>query len=129
MLNHIALLCYLNFFTGNSLEEFQWLLNVTSTASNRLQVETTIEQGGPTKSTITVWGTDILNKEQQDNLLVFIDNIGRDRCYTDTTADTDSSTTTDSSFTSQHTTYTTPCNIGKRVFTIYKSPFLTYLQF
>ena len=45
-------------------------------------------------STVTIWGTDPLTIDQQDKLLVFIDEIGRDRIYTDTTANTITTTTT-----------------------------------
>ena len=63
---------------GDSLEEFKWLLYATSTSS--------------INSTVTIWGTDHLSNEQHEKLLTFIDVIGRDRTYTDTTADTNPET-------------------------------------
>jgi len=63
---------------GNSLEEFQWLLYATSTSNDTKEIE----------STVTIWGTDPLNDEQQDKLLTFIEVIGTNRIYTDTTANT-----------------------------------------
>ena len=65
-------------FSGNSLEEFQWLLYATNTNNDTTKIE----------STVTIWGTDHLNDDQQNKLLTFIDVIGKERIYTDTTANT-----------------------------------------
>ena len=59
---------------GGSLEEFQWLLFATSNSK--------------TQSTVTIWGTDHLTEEQQNKLLTFVDVIGKNRIYSDTTAKT-----------------------------------------
>jgi len=59
---------------GDSLEEFQWLLFATSNYK--------------TQSTVTIWGTDPLTEEQQNKLLTFVDAIGKNRIYSDTTAKT-----------------------------------------
>ena len=59
---------------GDSLEEFEWLLFATSNSK--------------TQSTVTIWGTDPLTEEQQNKLLTFVDVIGKNRIYSDTTAKT-----------------------------------------
>ena len=38
------------------------------------------------ESTVTIWGTDPLNDEQQYRLEIFVDVNGTNRIYTDTTA-------------------------------------------
>ena len=60
-------------YLGNSIEQIQWLLDQTS--------EDTV------KSTVTIWGTDDLSDQQLLGLRNFIRTVGKDRCYTDTTAD------------------------------------------
>ena len=60
-------------FLGNSIEQIQWLLDQTS--------EDTV------KSTVTIWGTDDLSDQQLQGLRNFVQTVGKDRCYTDTTAD------------------------------------------
>ena len=62
------------YLLGDSLEEFQWLLFATSNSK--------------TQSTVTIWGTDHLTEEQQNKLLEFVDVIGKNRIYSDTTAKT-----------------------------------------
>ena len=86
--------------TGNSLKEFQWLLNaIESTLSelNEQEQPTVILKNGQEKSiepTMTIWGTDPLSTHETNKLLVFIDTIGRNQCYTDTSADVNSKSTT-----------------------------------
>ena len=65
--------------TGSSLEEFQWLLNASSEASVHRGCESVL-------STVTAWGTDSLTDEELEQLRKFIKVIGRQRCFTDTTA-------------------------------------------
>ena len=84
---------------GNSLKEFQWLLNaIASTLSelNEKEQPTVILKNGQEKSikpTMTIWGTDPLSTHETNKLLVFIDTIGRNQCYTDTTAEVKPKTT------------------------------------
>ena len=84
---------------GNSLKEFQWLLNaIASTLSelNEQEQPTVILKNGQEKSiepTMTIWGTDLLSIHETNKLLVFIDTIGRNQCYTDTSADVKPKTT------------------------------------
>ena len=59
-------------FLGDSIEQIQWLLDQTSDEV--------------TKSTVTIWGTDDLSNHQLEGLKSFLKTIGKDRCYTDTTA-------------------------------------------
>jgi len=61
-------------FLGKSLEQIQWLLDQTSDVSG-------------IKSTVTIWGKDPLSQDQLTSLRAFLDTVGRDRCYTDTSAD------------------------------------------
>ena len=85
---------------GNSLKEFQWLLNaIASTLSelNEQEQPTVILKNGQEKSiepTMTIWGTDPLSSQQTKKLLLFIDTIGRNQCYTDTSADVKPKSTT-----------------------------------
>ena len=87
-------------YTGNSLKEFQWLLStITSTLSelNEKEQPTVIlknDQEKPIEPTMTIWGTDPLSTQETKKLLLFIDTIGRNQCYTDTTADVNPSSTT-----------------------------------
>jgi len=60
-------------FLGDSVEQILWLLAETS--DSRVQ------------STVTIWGTDQLSDRQLTGLRAFLNTVGRDRCYTDTTAD------------------------------------------
>ena len=84
---------------GNSLKEFQWLLNaIESTLSelNEQEQPTVILKNGQEKSiepTMTIWGTDPLSTHETNTLLVFIDTVGRNQCYTDTSADVKPKTT------------------------------------
>ena len=57
-------------FKGNSRAEAKWLL----------------ERAGP-KSTITIWGQDILNDPQKEKLNSIIEELGRDRVYLDVCTD------------------------------------------
>ena len=87
-------------YTGNSLKEFQWLLSaITSTLDELNDKEQPVEilKNGEQKSiepTMTIWGTDPLSTQETKKLLLFIDTIGRNQCYTDTTAEVNPSSTT-----------------------------------
>ena len=59
-------------FLGDSLDQIQWLLDQSSTDQ--------------VKSTVTIWGTDNLTQHQLDGLRHFVASVGKDRCFTDTTA-------------------------------------------
>ena len=86
-------------YIGNSLKEFQWLLSaIASTLSELNDKEQPIEilKSSREKSiepTMTIWGTDPLSTQETKKLLLFIDTIGRNQCYTDTSADVKPKTT------------------------------------
>ena len=87
-------------YIGNSLKEFQWLLSaIASTLSELNDKEQPIEilKSSREKSiepTMTIWGTDPLSTQETKKLLLFIDTIGRNQCYTDTSADIKPKSTT-----------------------------------
>lgn len=60
-------------FLYNSIEQIMGLLDQTSSPN--------------VKSTVTIWGKDNLTDYQLDGLKEFVATVGRDRCFTDTTAD------------------------------------------
>jgi len=60
-------------FLYNSIEQIRGLLDQTSSPN--------------VTSTVTIWGTDNLTDYQLDGLKEFVATVGRDRCFTDTTAD------------------------------------------
>ena len=87
-------------YIGNSLKEFQWLLSaIASTLSELKEKEQPIEilknsQEKSIEPTMTIWGTDPLSTQETKKLLLFIDSIGRNQCYTDTSADVKPKSTT-----------------------------------
>ena len=87
-------------YIGNSLKEFQWLLStIASTLSELKEKEQPIEilkndQEKSIEPTMTIWGTDPLSTQETKKLLLFIDSIGRNQCYTDTSADVNPKSTT-----------------------------------
>ena len=87
-------------YIGNSLKEFQWLLSAIASTLNELnEKEQPMEilKNNREKSiepTMTIWGTDPLSTQETKKLLLFIDTIGRNQCYTDTSADVNSKSTT-----------------------------------
>ena len=87
-------------YLGNSLKEFQWLLSAIASTLNELkEKEQPIEileysQEKSIKPTMTIWGTDPLSTQETKKLLLFIDTIGRNQCYTDTSADVKTKSTT-----------------------------------
>ena len=86
-------------YIGNSLKEFQWLLNaIASRLSELNEKEQPIEilkniREKSIEPTMTIWGTDPLSTQETKKLLLFIDTIGRNQCYTDTSADVKPKTT------------------------------------
>ena len=87
-------------YIGNSLKEFQWLLSAIASALSALnEKEQPIEilKNSREKSiepTMTIWGTDPLSTQETKKLLLFINTIGRNQCYTDTSADVNPKSTT-----------------------------------
>ena len=80
--------------------KIQWLLNaIASTLSELKEKEQPIEilknsQEKSIEPTMTIWGTDPLSTQETKKLLLFIDSIGRNQCYTDTSADVNPKSTT-----------------------------------